>query len=211
MLNAETILTQACEHFPDSFYGDFWADWTGERIGLAVTIHQAHQNFPKALAVCDEGLACMLMPPDEPPVRVLQGMAKTHRFQLYFHCADQDEEAIVARSLQFQMPDRPSLPRQWYAENNPWREAFFPDAVPDRLLTRFGQMHDCRPKALGMMHFGDAPDAGYTNQGRGNGQTVWVNNEYDRPHACALFYGLSGVRRALDSVYRTAMPPAADS
>jgi hypothetical protein len=28
---------------------------------------------------------------------------------------------------------------------------------------------------------------------------VWVNNEYDRPHACALYYGLTGQRRVLDS------------
>jgi hypothetical protein len=50
-----------------------------------------------------------------------------------------------------------------------------------------------------MMHFGDAPDAGYTNQGRGRGHSVWVNNEYDRPHNCALLYGLTGQRRVLDS------------
>ena len=50
-----------------------------------------------------------------------------------------------------------------------------------------------------MMHFGDAPDSGYTNQGRGGGENVWVNNEYDRPHACMLYYALSGQRRALDS------------
>jgi hypothetical protein len=28
---------------------------------------------------------------------------------------------------------------------------------------------------------------------------VWVNNEYDRPHACTLFYGLTAQRRVLDS------------
>ena len=50
-----------------------------------------------------------------------------------------------------------------------------------------------------MFHFGDAPDAGYTDQGRGRGATVWVNNEYDRAHACTLFYALTGERRALES------------
>ena len=50
-----------------------------------------------------------------------------------------------------------------------------------------------------MFHFGDAPDSGYTDQGRGGGESVWVNNEYDRPHCCALFYGLTGQRRALNS------------
>ena len=33
----------------------------------------------------------------------------------------------------------------------------------------------------------------------GEGENVWVNNEYDRPHACTLYYALTGQRRALDS------------
>ena len=38
----------------------------------------------------------------------------------------------------------------------------------------------------------------YTQQGRGNGKTVWSNNEYDYPHSCALEYARTGVRRFLD-------------
>ena len=53
--------------------------------------------------------------------------------------------------------------------------------------------------AMGMLHFGDAPDAAYSNQGRGKGATVWVNNEYDRTHACTLYYALTGQRHVLDS------------
>ena len=89
-------------------------------------------------------------------------------------------------------------------ENNPWGEAFFPEKVPGRLISYFNKLHDGRPAALGMFHFGDAPDAGYTDQGRGKGETVWVNNEYDRPHACTLYYGLTGQRRALDSALAAA-------
>jgi hypothetical protein len=55
-----------------------------------------------------------------------------------------------------------------------------------------------------MFHFGDAPDSHYTNQGRGKGETVWVNNEYDRPHICTLYYGLTGQRRVYDSVLANA-------
>jgi len=50
LLDAETMLYQANEHFIDSFYGDFWVDWRNERGGLTCSIHQAHQNFPKRLA-----------------------------------------------------------------------------------------------------------------------------------------------------------------
>ena len=198
-LTAETLLYQSNEHFIDSYYGDFWADWRDGRGGLTLSVHQAHQNFPKRLDVSQSGLTCTLYPEDADPAPVLQGMGKTHGMQLHFHAPDMPLEECSLRSLQFQLPDRPSLPRQWYRENNPWGEKFFPQELPGRLITYFNQLHDGRPHAMGMFHFGDAPDSGYTDQGRGQGQSVWVNNEYDRPHACTLFYGLTGQRRVLDS------------
>ena len=198
-LTTETLLYQANEHFVDSFYGDFWVDWCDDRAGVALSIHQAHQNFPKALRVSKEGVLCSLYPVDAPPAPLMQGMAKTHRLQLHFHRPKIALDTISTRSLQFQLPDQPALCRDWFRENNPWLEAFFPAQLPNRLLTFLNRLHDGRPKALGMFHFGDAPDAGYTGQGRGQGHSVWVNNEYDRPHACALYYALTGQRRVLDS------------
>ncbi len=198
-LDTDTMLYQSNEHFIDSYYGDFWTDWRGERGGLCLSIHQAHQNFPKKLHGHPDGIACWLYPAGEPPAPILQGMAKTHRIQLHFHGPDTPLEELSRRSLQFQLPDQPALPADWYRANNPWVETFFPEKLPRRLFTDLNELHDGRPKALGMMHFGDAPDAGYTNQGRGGGENVWVNNEYDRPHCCALYYALSGQRRVLDS------------
>ena len=198
-LDTETMLYQSNEHFIDSYYGDFWSDWRGEQGGLCLSIHQAHQNFPKRLHGHTQGIACWLYPAGEPPAPILQGMAKTHRIQLHFHEPDTPLDSLSQRSLQFQLPDRPSLPVDWYRANNPWIETYFPEKLPRRLFTDLNRLHDGRPKALGMMHFGDAPDSGYTNQGRGGGENVWVNNEYDRPHACTLYYALSGQRRALDS------------
>lgn len=198
-LTDETLLYQANEHFVDSFYGDFWVDWRDEQAGLTLSIHQAHQNFPKKLQVAPGGITCWLYPDDAPPAPILQGMAKTHRLQLHFHAPEIPLETCSERSLQFQLPDRPALSRAWYRENNPWRETFFPSQVPGRLITFFNTLHDGRPKAMGMLHFGDAPDAHYTDQGRGGGETVWVNNEYDRPHICTLYYALTGQRRVLDS------------
>ena len=198
-LDTDTMLYQSNEHFIDSYYGDFWCDWRDKRGGLCLSIHQAHQNFPKRLRVHTQGIACWLYPHGEPPAPILQGMAKTHRMQLHFHGPDTPLDTLSQRSLQFQLPDRPSLPVEWYRANNPWIETFFPEALPRRLFSDLNRLHDGRPRALGMMHFGDAPDSGYTNQGRGGGENVWVNNEYDRPHACTLYYALSGQRRALDS------------
>ncbi|MEM7034832.1 MAG: hypothetical protein AAF629_35150 [Chloroflexota bacterium] len=199
LLNAETMLYQANEHYVDSFYGDFWAAWRDNQFGVAISHYQAHQHFPKQLSTGHAGITCSLYPADEEPAPVLQGMGKTHRLLIQFRPVDTPLQDVSTRSLQFQLPDHPALSREWYRENNPWGETFFPEKVPTRLMTLFSRLHDGRPAALGMFHFGDAPDAGYTDQGRGKGETVWVNNEYDRPHACTLFYGLSGQRRALDS------------
>ncbi len=198
-LTAETLLYQSNEHFEDCFYGDFWANWRGNGAGLALSIHQAHQNFPKKLEVSAEGIVCWLFPTEAPPAILRQGMAKTHRIMLHFHDGNLPLEEVSSRSLQFQLPDRPALSREWYREDNPWGMDFFPEYIPDRMLVRFAQMHDGRPRGLGMFHFGDAPDAGYTDQGRGKGATVWVNNEYDRAHACTLFYAFTGERRVLGS------------
>jgi len=203
-LTTETILYQANEHFIDSFYGDFWVDWHDDQAGLTLSLYQAHQNFPKAMWVGQDGIKCHLVPASEAPLDLLRGMAKTHRLLLQAHPAATPLEELSVRSLQFQLPDRPALPRDWYRFNNPWREDFFPEQIPNRLLTFLNRLHDGRPKALGMFHFGDAPDAGYTGQGRGQGETVWVNNEYDRPHACALYYALTGQRRVLDSAFVSA-------
>ena len=203
-LTTETMLYQSNEHYIDSFYGDFWVDWRDDQGGVTLSIHQAHQNFPKKLRVAKDGIVCGLYPDDAPPVPLLQGMAKTHRVQLHFHTPETPLDECSVRSLQFQLPDRPALSRNWFRENNPWLETFFPAQIPDRLITFLNRIHDGRPAALGMFHFGDAPDAGYTHQGRGQGHSVWVNNEYDRPHACALYYGLTGQRRVLDSALVTA-------
>ncbi len=206
VIDTETLLYQANEHFIDSFYGDFWADWRDATGGLALSLYQAHQNFPKGLLVSPDGIDAQLYPETVAPALLLRGMAKTHRLLLHFHegepAANEDEgllDLVSTRSLQFQLPDHPALSREWFRANNPWLEDFFPAQIPDRLITFLNRLHDGRPEALGMFHFGDAPDAGYTNQGRGQGHSVWVNNEYDRPHACALYYALTGQRRVLDS------------
>lgn len=199
VIDAETLLYQANEHFTDSYYGDFWANWRDDVAGVTLSIYQAHQNFPKRLTVDRDGIAAFLYSEDHPPARIIQGMGKTHRLQLHFHAADTPLEDLSVRSLQFQLPDHPALQPAWYRENNPWLETFFPEKLPGRLIAYLNKLHDNQPKALGMMHFGDAPDMHYTAQGRGNGEVVYVNNEYDRPHACTLYYALTGQRRVLDS------------
>jgi hypothetical protein len=98
-LTAETLLYQANEHYIDSFYGDFWADWRDDNGGVAVSIYQAHQHFPKKLEVNQDGITTWLYPDDAEPAPVLQGMGKTHRLLLQFHGPDIPLADISTQSL----------------------------------------------------------------------------------------------------------------
>ncbi|MBN2450470.1 MAG: hypothetical protein JXR77_08770, partial [Lentisphaeria bacterium] len=51
-IDAEQLVYESNEQVPEVHYGTFWADWSAPgRGGLCVTVYQAQQNFPKALAV----------------------------------------------------------------------------------------------------------------------------------------------------------------
>jgi len=198
VLNAASIIHQAVEHVIETFYGDFWADWCDADKGVCVTPFQAHQNFPKGLAVDDDGITLGILPAGEPPIRVLQGVAKTHRCQFLFHGPGMSLDDVVVQSLQFQYPDVAILPESWYRAAGVW-EDLFPTKTLERMEARLVDMGDNRNRGLGMMHFGDGPDHGYTQQGRGRGDLVWTNNEYDFPHAMFMFFAKTGERRFRDA------------
>ena len=197
ILNAEEIIFQSVEHVLETFYGDFWADWCDNEKGVCITPFQAHQNFPKGLRVNENGIHLGILPKGEGPIKVLQGVAKTHRMQLYFHTSNTALKDIVVQSLQFQYPDIAILPEAWYRDANVW-ENLFPENKNQTIESRLIDIADHRNRGLGMMHWGDGPDHGYTQQGRGKGNLVWTNNEYDFPHCMFLFYAKTGERRFFD-------------
>ncbi|MBS12887.1 MAG: hypothetical protein CME19_14935 [Gemmatimonadetes bacterium] len=197
LLDQETILYQAVEHVLETFYGDFWADWCADGFGVAITQFQAHQNFPKRLAVHRDGIDVDIYPESQPPVTILQGVAKTHRFLLHFHGDETSLEDITARSLQFQMPDVAMLPESVYRDAGVW-ENLFPADRHQPIEAGLIDKADGRGLGLGMIHWGDGPDAGYTQQGRGKGDLVWTNNEYDFPHGMYLLFAKTGERRFRD-------------
>jgi hypothetical protein len=197
LLNAETIVYQAVEHVLETFYGDFWADWSDTQKGVCITPFQAHQNFPKGIAVHENGIDLDIYPSNQNPIKILQGVAKTHRMQFYFHAPDMSLDDIVVQSLQFQYPDIGILPESWFRDANVW-ENLFPTNKNQSIESSIINMADGRNHGLGMMHWGDGPDHGYTQQGRGKGELVWTNNEYDFPHAMFLLYAKTGERRFRD-------------
>ncbi|MBT5832664.1 MAG: hypothetical protein HOH77_20940 [Candidatus Latescibacteria bacterium] len=198
ILNAESIIYQGVEHVLEVFYGDFCADWCDGEKGVCVTPFQAHQNFPKGLKVHNGGIDVGILPEGEGPIKVLQGVAKTHRLQLYFHDNSMSLDEMVVQSLQFQYPDVAMLPEAWYRDSGVW-EDLFPDHKCQRIEARIIDIADGRNRGLGMMHWGDGPDQGYTQQGRGQGNLVWTNNEYDFPHCMFLYFAKMGERRFRDA------------
>ena len=198
LIDAEQLLYEGNEQIPETLYGTFWADWNDpERGGVCVTIHQAQQNFPKALVVGGSGIDVRLLPAGGDGLTLIQGMAKTHRLFLHFHGPAQSLEDLNVRSLQFQMPDRPTLLPRVHREAGVFENVWVERPVP-RVERRLIDLADNRTRGYGILHWGDGPDAGYSDQGRGKGELVWTNNEYDLPHAAMLMYARTGERRFLD-------------
>ena len=203
LIDAEYLLYDANEQFPQTLYGTFFADWKNSVKGICATLFQAHQNFPKALRAGPFGLEISLMPANHSPISILQGMSKTH--SVFFHLHDPQAElgGLNIRSLQMQLPDRPVLDPSVYREAGVAENLYMDNLVPEveaHLMSRA----DATGSAYGMLSWGDVPDMGYTRQGRGQGRLVWTNNEYDYPHAIFLMHLRTGERRYLDKLLAAA-------
>lgn len=199
IIDSKYLLYEANEHIAEVFYGTLFADHTDEEAGLTATIFQAHQNYPKAVSAGKKGLCVKLVPEGVDEVVMQLGMARNQRVLLHFHDAELDMSQINHRSLMYQMPDRPSIDAEVYENAKVFHNVFVADQIKG-VERSFIYKADSHSRCYGMMNWGDSPDPGYTLQGRGNGAPVWTNNEYDFPHACALLYARTGIRRFLDYV-----------
>lgn len=197
-IDAEHLIYEANEHFPEVFYGTFFADWNDGEGGICATLFQAYQNYPKAFKVDKGGISIQIFPKGS-KIEFLRGMSKTHTLFVHLHSAEETPEKLNLRSLQFQMPDRPYLDMENYRDAKVFPDIFLSksEQVQDYEEV-FVRKMDARGKAYGILNWGDVPDMHYTKQGRGNGELVWVNNEYDFPHTAMLMYARTGERRMLD-------------
>ncbi len=198
LIDSEHMLYEANEHMPEVFYGTFWGAICGEKNGMCITLHQAHQNFPKAIAV-DGKLTAELFPETGDTLTLAPGMAKTHTVFFHFFEAGTPVSELNIRSLQFQLPDRPVLTPDDYKNAGVLENVFSTQRIKD-IEKKLTGLADYRGRAYGILHWGDYPDPGYTTQGRGNGEPVWTNNEYDYPHAAMLMYARTCERRYLDNL-----------
>lgn len=191
------LIKEANEHYAEVLYGTFMADYTDADDGFCVTVHQAQQNYPKAIKSCAEGVAVMLVPEGVGEITMQSGMAKEQNFLIHWHSPETHIWEIDNRSLIYQMPDRPYIAPQIFKESGAMLDVF-PDKYDEDVEIALNAKADGHSRCYGMLNWGDTVDMGYTVQGRGGGKPVWSNNEYDYPHACALMYARTGVRRFLD-------------
>lgn len=203
VVDAHFLIKEANEHFAEVFYGTFFTDRTDETGGVCATIYQAQQNYPKAVKADKNGIAVMLVPENIGKVVMQSGMAREQKFLLHFHAAKEPLKELDNRSLIYQMPDRPYLSPDEFKKAEVMLDVFPETLNEDVEIALIGKC-DGHSRCFGMLNWGDSPDSGYTDQGRGNGELVWTNNEYDFPHSCALLYARTGVRRFLDYVFVTA-------
>ena len=202
-VNGDRLLKESNEHYGEVFYGTFFADRTEKEAGVCITIFQAQQNFPKAVRADDSGLAIFLVPEGEDRVVFHPGVSREQRFLIHFHGPEESLLELDNRSLIYQMPDRPVILPQVFAESEAMTDVFskqYAESVELFLMSKA----DAHGRAYGMLNFGDYVDHNYTNQGRGGGKPIWVNNEYDYPHAMALMYARTGERRFFDYMVTSA-------
>jgi hypothetical protein len=198
-IDADYLLYDANEQVPETLYGTFFVDWRTAGRGICATVFQAHQNFPKALRADGEGITVSLMPRGEKAKEIYQGVEKTHCIYLHLHDGGADIKDLVVRSLQIQMPDRPIPDVSAFKAAGVLEQVFMDKPVP-RLEAHIRARADKTGRAYGMLHWGDAVDMSYTDQGRGHGKPVWTNGEYDYSHANMLMYVRTGKRRFLDKL-----------
>ncbi len=199
VIDTAYLMNEANEHFTEVFYGTLFADRTDSSGGVCATVFQAHQNYPKAVRSDRNGISVMLVPENTEKVVLQSGMSREQRFLLHFHGLETPLAELDDRSLIYQMPDRPRLDPSVFEAAGVAPDIFVKPEhmIPDVEISLISRC-DAHTRSFGMLNFGDAPDPGYTNQGRGGGMLVWTNNEYDFPHACALLYMRTGERRFLD-------------
>lgn len=198
VIDADYLQYDANEHNAEVFYGVFFADSADDDSGLCATVFQAQQNFPKALCADENGFLVKLVPENVVDIVMESGMAREQKILFHFH-GNEDLQSLNNRSTIYEMPDRPAISPQVFRESGVFEDIFCDktDFGIEIFLTGKADEH---ARCYGILHWGDAPDMGYTNQGRGKGELVWTNNEYDYPHACALMYARTGIRRYMDYV-----------
>ena len=176
---------------PDAYLASPWLDRSDGGRGVAVAVRHAIQQFPKRLSANGKSLTVALYPPSDVPLCLRQGAAKTHELLFYFHGGEPNTRTVAQRCRLFHLGARPSLPAEWYRQARAFGHQF-PTRPLFRLDTALDQALDARPRAMGILHFGDEPHPLRTANDPRPDAIVWSNNACDLAHAQFLHYARTG-------------------
>lgn len=183
-------------HFETNEYSSAypaWIDYRAQRVGLSIGCRHFNQNYPKRLAAERNGVRAEILPNCSQPLTLWYGMAKTHELLCVFHDGRLSLEELAARHFYFNLPLQGVLAAEYVAASGAFPCGYLaPQRRNHRLETIVFQIMDNLPRGMGMLHFGDEPASAYTNQDRGNGRPVWLNNEYDLAYMFAAQFLRTG-------------------
>ena len=185
---------EACRQAgPDAPAEVLWVARSEGSRGLAVGLRYGLAEFPKRLTASRQGVWVALYPAGDAPLRLHQGCAKTHSMLFHFHGDGPDRAALDRRFQLFGLPPRPRIAPAWWQATGalgplPARPAFAADALLDEAL-------DHRPRAFGILHFGDEPHPELTARQPDGAPVIWSNNAGDLAHAILLHYARTGQAR----------------
>ena len=178
-----------------------WVDVSTACHGVMMAGKNFWQNYPKAIATGDDAIEYAMIPDRGDPFEVACGMAKTHTMYLCFH--DGRAETLPLRDLAFtiQRWPVPVAPSQFYLDSDEVWDLFpcEPKKYPrlEGAMREFMQRDDpdhivpdiVEGRAYGLKHYGDFLIGGDRwDREPDSPKTMYLNNEYDTAHACAMMF-----------------------
>lgn len=168
-----------------------WLDVSDGRGGVAVTMRDFVWTYPKEAAWRSEEIVFSIWPSRSEPLRLHQGMGRTHRFLLYFHDGDGEVNRVHEVAAAF---NEPLLPWNgpWYLDSGAFGDVLphGPDRYPGLERALRDLTTDARNRrSLGALDYGDSVNPGAGSQGGFSS-----NNEHDAPHGHLLQFIRSGER-----------------
>lgn len=169
-----------------------WVGAGARERAYTFAVRNLFENFPAKLEADQRGLRFSPWSREAGVFDFPAGMSKTYEIGIALRSADAPahHEALVV-----QFPLVPQISPQTLSILGcfPRTATYRPRRYP-RLEAWIKWMIGNRPRAYGLLHFGDEPNHGYT--ARGSGRILWTNNEYDYPLIALTQYLRTGDRIA---------------
>jgi hypothetical protein len=168
-----------------------WMDVSDAGRGVCIGMRDFVLLYPKEASWEKDRIAFSIWPDRAQPLRLHQGMARTHAFLLQFHEGGGKQARINELATAW---EEPLLPEngEWYLQSEAFGLVmpFRPDKYPSlerKMRDQIVQIRNSR--SLGMIDYGD-----FINPGTGSQGGFSTNNEHDRLHGLLLHHLRSGMR-----------------